>query len=138
MIRTVSLLVASASVGGVFAAPVPKVLKQDRDKVELVGEWLEPAENARVWWFKGDGTAGGGDLKNPNRRGLYRTDPSTSPKSLDWSDDDGKTWQLGVYDVENGVLTVNIGVVATDARPVSFDATPRSHKITATRKKGDE
>jgi uncharacterized protein (TIGR03067 family) len=137
MSRTLSLLVVSSAVTFAFAAPVPKGLKnQNRDKVEIVGEWLEPADKARIWWFKEDGTAGGGDLKDPKRKGQYRLDPSTDPKSLDWSDD-GQTWQLGVYSIENDVLTVNIGQSARDLRPVSLDATPKSHRITATRKKDD-
>lgn len=132
-----TFLLASVS-AAVVAAPIPKQLKkQMRDREEILGEWLEPSEHARIWWFKADGTAGGGDLKNPNRNGLYRIDPSTSPKSLDWSDDGGRTWQLGVYSIERDVLEVNIGVNATDLRPVSLDATPRSHKITATRKKAE-
>lgn len=136
MTRSAWIALASLTAAVLVAAPVPKGVKnKNRDKEELIGEWLEPADKARTWWFKEDGTAGGGDLKNPSRRGLYRIDPTASPKTLDWSDDEGQTWQLGVYNIENGTLTVNIAAGSKDARPVSFDETPRSHKITATRKK---
>lgn len=136
MTRAIWITCITLAAAGGVAAPVPKGVKnQNRDKEELVGEWLEPADKARVWWFKKDGTAGGGDLKNPSRRGLYRIDPTASPKTLDWSDDEGRTWQLGVFNIENGVLTVNIAAGSKDPRPVSFDETGRSHKITATRKK---
>jgi uncharacterized protein (TIGR03067 family) len=136
MTRPAWIALASLTASVAVAAPVPKSAKnQNRDKAELVGEWLEPADKARVWWFKEDGTAGGGDLKNPSRRGVYRIDPTASPKTLDWSDDEGQTWQLGVFGIENGVLTVNIAAGSKDPRPTSFDETAKSHKITATRKK---
>ena len=139
MVRTLSLVFASCVASVALAAPVPKAVKNaNKDKTDILGDWEEPPDKGRVWWFKEDGTAGGGEVKDPKRRGLYRLDPSTSPKSLDWSDDEGKTWQLGIYSIENDVLTVNIGVNEKDARPVSFDVTPRSHKITATRKKTDK
>ncbi len=135
MTRSAWITLASLTAVGVVAAPVPKGVKKNRDTEELVGEWLEPEQKARIWWFKEDGTAGGGDLKNPSRRGLYRIDPTASPKTLDWSDDEGQTWQLGVFSIENGTLTVNIAAGSKDPRPTAFDETPRSHKITATRKK---
>jgi uncharacterized protein (TIGR03067 family) len=136
MTRSTWITIASLMAAVLVAAPVPKGVKnQNRAKEDLIGEWLEPPEKARIWWFKEDGTAGGGDLKNPSRRGLYRLDPTASPKTLDWSDDEGQTWQLGVYSIENGALTVNIAAGSKDARPTSFDESPRSHKITATRKK---
>jgi uncharacterized protein (TIGR03067 family) len=138
MIRLASIFFTSIVATLVVAAPVPKAVKnQERDKVEILGEWLEPADKGRIWWFKEDGTAGGGDIPKPTRKGLYRIDATTDPKSLDWSDDGGRTWQLGVYRIENDVLTVNIGANASDIRPVSFDETPRSHKISATRKKAE-
>jgi uncharacterized protein (TIGR03067 family) len=121
------------------AAPVPKSVKnQNREKADILGDWLEPPEKARIWWFKEDGTAGGGDLKSPTRRGQYRLDPTTDPKQLDWSDDGGATWQLGVYHIVNDTLTVNIAANTRDARPVSMDETPKSNKIVATRKPAEK
>jgi len=133
MIRPVEMTLLALCATVVMAAPVPKQLKKD-EQAAIVGDWVEPAEKKRSWWFKEDGTAGGGD--NPTqRKGTYKIDPTTTPKSIDWSDDGGKTWQLGVYSIEDGVLTVNIGREAKDARPTSFDENARTYKITATRKK---
>ena len=135
-----SILLAFAMVSAVaFAAPIPKGIKNKfPDKEAIVGDWLEAPEKARIWWFKEDGTAGGGDLKSPTRKGLYRMDPMTEPKSLDWSDDNGATWQLGVYSLEKDVLIVNIASKTSDPRPTSLDENNQTHKISATRKKADK
>lgn len=139
MVRPLVVVLAVVSAAPLVAAPIPKGIKnKDQVKADLLGDWLEPPEKARIWWFKEDGTAGGGDLKNPSRRGLYRIDPTADPKQLDWSDDGGATWQLGVFSIENDTLTVNIGVNASDVRPSSFQESPRSNKITASRKKADK
>ena len=139
MARTAALLLVAGSALVVWAAPVPKGVKnKNKELAELLGEWLEPPEKARIWWFKEDGTAGGGDLKDPSRKGLFRIDPTTEPKSLDWSDDGGNTWRLGVYSIDNGVLTVNMADSGLAVRPVSLDDSPKSSRITATRKKDDK
>ena len=139
MHRIASLLIVAAVSVGALAAPIPKALKNKfPDKEAIVGDWLEPPEKARVWWFKPDGTAGGGDLKSPTRRGLYRIDPTTEPKSLDWSDDNGATWQLGIYALEKDQLTVNMASKTSDPRPTSMDETGQTHKISASRKKADK
>ena len=118
-----------------MAAPIPKsVLKSAKEKSLLVGEWNEPKEKNRTWWFKDDGTAGGGDIGKPPRKGLYRFDASVTPMTLDWSDDDGKTWQLGIYSLENNTLKVAIGNNAKDVRPENYEEHPRSYVISATRK----
>jgi uncharacterized protein (TIGR03067 family) len=133
MSRHLGMILLASCAAVVVAAPVPKQLKKD-DQTSIVGEWVEPADKKRSWWFKEDGTAGGGDTPT-QRKGTYKLDPTTTPKSIDWSDDGGKTWQLGVYGLEDGVLTVNIGREAKDPRPTSFDENARTYKITATRKK---
>lgn len=116
------------------AAPVPKTLKKD-ERAALVGEWEEPPEKKRIWWFKEDGTAGGGDLPEASRRGIFRIDASTDPKQLDWSTDGGKTWQLGLYSVEKDTLKVNMAKDAKAPRPANLDETPETYWLTATRKK---
>jgi uncharacterized protein (TIGR03067 family) len=119
----------------VLAAPIPKsIVKSAKEKSQLVGEWAEPADKKREWWFKDDGTAGGGDLGKTPRKGLYRFDAGATPMTLDWSDDDGKTWQLGICTIEGGTLKVAIGNNAKDVRPANYDEHPRSYVITATRK----
>jgi uncharacterized protein (TIGR03067 family) len=118
----------------VSAAPIPKgLINQQADQKQLVGEWHEPPEKARVWWFKEDGTAGGGAAKKQNRKGIYRIDRTTDPKSLDWSDDNGETWLPGVYSLEGDKLTVNIAIKLTDPRPTSIVETEHSNSIVATK-----
>jgi uncharacterized protein (TIGR03067 family) len=134
MSRHIGIVVVALIAAVVVAAPVPKQLKKG-DHGAILGEWYEPADKARMWYFNEDGTAGGGDLPEPKRKGQYKIDPNTTPKSLDWSDDGGKTWQLGVYSIEDGVLTVNIGRESKDPRPTSLDENARTYKITAARKK---
>jgi uncharacterized protein (TIGR03067 family) len=126
----VALLAATA----VMAAPVPKGLKST-DRAAILGDWLEPPEKGRMWWFKEDGTAGGGDLSKPDRQGRYRIDPSADPKTLDWSTDDGKTWTLGIYSLDGDSLTVNIAKDAKNPRPNSLVDSDNTHRIVATRKK---
>lgn len=133
MSRRVGMMLVACCAAVAVAAPVPKQLKKD-DHSAIVGEWVEPADKKRSWWFKEDGTAGGGDTAT-QRKGTYKLDPTATPKAIDWSDDGGKTWQLGVYSLADGVLTVNIGREAKDPRPTSFDVTARTYSITATRKK---
>ena len=134
MSRHIGMILVAVCAAAVVAAPVPKQLKKD-ERAALIGEWEEPADKARIWWFKEDGTAGGGDLSNPNRRGTFRVDPSTNPKQLDWSTDNGKTWQLGLYSAENDTLKVNIAKDAKAPRPESLVETSETYSITATRKK---
>jgi uncharacterized protein (TIGR03067 family) len=118
-----------------LAAPIPKALvKSAKEKSQLVGEWAEPTEKNRVWWFKDDGSAGGGEIGKTPRKGLYRFDASATPMTLDWSDDEGQTWQLGIFSIEGGTLKVAIGNNAKDVRPVNYDDHPRSYVISATRK----
>jgi uncharacterized protein (TIGR03067 family) len=119
----------------VLGAPIPKsIVKAANDKKQLVGDWLEPEDKKRSWWFKDDGTAGGGDIGKPPRKGLYRFDSTATPMTLDWSDDDGKTWVLGIYSLDGNTLKVAIGNNAKDARPENYETHPRSYVITATRK----
>ncbi|MCU0702907.1 MAG: hypothetical protein MUF18_02835 [Fimbriiglobus sp.] len=124
----VALVVASFGV----AAPVPKALKHD-DRSALIGEWEEP-QKKRAWWFKQDGTAGGGERPD-ERTGRFRIDPTTHPKQLDWSSDGGKTWQLGVYTLQGDVLTVNMAKDTKAARPESTVEQEQTHFLSATRKK---
>ncbi len=126
-----ALVVCAAAV---VAAPVPKQLKKD-ERAALIGEWEEPPEKKRMWWFKEDGTAGGGDLPEASRRGIFRIDASTTPKQLDWSTDNGKTWQLGLFTIENDVLKVNMGKDTKAPRPANMEEVAETYSITATRKK---
>jgi uncharacterized protein (TIGR03067 family) len=134
MSRRIALLLIGLSAAVVVAAPVPKKLK-NTDRASILGDWEEPPEKARVWWFKEDGTAGGGDLPTPTRKGLYRLDPNASPKTLDWSTDNGKTWQLGIYSLEDDTLKVNIAKDTKGVRPETLVETEQTYAITATRKK---
>ena len=134
MSRHIGIALVALSAAVVVAAPVPKQLKKG-DQSALVGEWEEPPERARAWWFKADGMAGGGDLSDQSRRGIFRIDGTTTPKSLDWSTDNGKTWQLGVYSLEKDTLKVNIAKDAKTPRPDSLTETGETYSITATRKK---
>lgn len=127
-----AVLIACAAT--LVAAPVPKQLKKD-ERAALIGEWEEPPEKKRMWWFKEDGTAGGGDLPEASRRGIFRIDASTTPKQLDWSTDGGKTWQLGLYSIENDTLKVNMGKDAKSPRPANMEEVAETYSITATRKK---
>lgn len=128
------LLMAASLAAGAFAAPIPKTMKKSGDEIQIVGEWLEPPEKARIWWFKADGTAGGGDLKEPKRKGLYKLDSTASPKTIDWSDDGGETWELGVYSLEGDELKVNIARDSNKPRPTSLEETPQSYFVKAKRK----
>ena len=134
MSRHVGMMLVALTATLVVAAPVPKQLKKD-ERAALIGDWEEPADKARIWWFKEDGSAGGGDVSNPNRRGIFRIDASTDPKQLDWSTDNGKTWQLGLYSIENDTLKVNISRDAKAPRPETLVETSETYSITATRKK---
>lgn len=134
MSRHLGMILVALTAAVVVAAPVPKQLKKD-ERAALVGEWEEPADKKRAWWFKEDGTAGGGDLPEASRRGIYRVDASTDPKRLDWSTDNGKTWQLGVFSIENDTLKVNIAKDAKAPRPESLVESGETYSITATRKK---
>jgi uncharacterized protein (TIGR03067 family) len=134
MSRRIGMALVALSAAVVVAAPVPKQLK-NTDRTSILGDWEEPPEKARVWWFKEDGTAGGGDLPTPTRKGQYRLDPTANPKTLDWSTDNGKTWQLGLYSLENDTLKVNIAKDTKGVRPETLVETEQTYAITATRKK---
>jgi uncharacterized protein (TIGR03067 family) len=134
MSRRVGIVALAVCDAAVLAAPVPKQLKKG-DHAAILGEWYEPADKKRMWYFHEDGTAGGGDLPDPDRKGLYRIDPAADPKTLDWSADNGKTWTLGLYSLDGDTLTVNIAKGAGTPRPDSLVETDKTHKITATRKK---
>jgi uncharacterized protein (TIGR03067 family) len=115
------------------AAPIPKVLKRDALQ-EIVGEWYEQEAKARMWWFKIDGTAGGGDLTKQEYSGRIRLDGSTEPKSIDWTSDNGQTWRCGIYKVEGNTLTILMNDKPTDSRPIAFEESKQTTLVTMTRR----
>lgn len=105
----------------VFAAPVPKALKKTRDEAAIVGVWVEADAAGSVWFFNADGTAGTGDPSAPKLNALYRMDSTQSPPHLDWSQDDGKSWYLDVYELDGNTLKLSCGAGGSGKRPTTVD-----------------
>lgn len=115
----VGCLLVSA-VGGV-AAPVPKVVKKQTDAERIVGVWVEANDPKSVWFFNADGTAGTGDPANPACKAVYKMDEKQSPPHLDWSQDEGKSWYLDVYELDGDTLKMSCGGGGSGMRPATVD-----------------
>jgi len=104
-----------------LAAPVPKSLVKKADPTSLVGAWVtRPGVGIQAWVFRDDGTAGVGAPDNPTLQAIYKVDATQSPKHLDWSQDGGKTWNLGVYEVDGDVLNINFASNGGGHRPTTL------------------
>jgi hypothetical protein len=103
--RLLSLLVF-LGMTPLLAAPVPKALKKTGDETRIVGEWEEPG-GKQVWIFHADGTAEAGDPANPKCTAVYKIDPTL--KHLDWSQDGGKLWYRGAYELDGETLKFCLG-----------------------------
>ena len=104
-----------------FAAPVPKVLKKSRDEDLFVGVWVEANSPKSVWFFNADGTCGTGEPTAPSLKALYRVDTTQSPPHLDWSQDNGKSWYLDVYELDGDTLKMSCGAGGSGKRPATVD-----------------
>lgn len=117
---TARLALAFALLAGVApAAPVPKELKKKETEADIVGLWASRPGGTTGWWFGPDGNAGTGNPQQVACKAIYKTDPTQSPKHLDWSQDGGKTWHLAVYEIENDVLKINFGAGGSGVRPAA-------------------
>lgn len=118
--RTCGFLVLAAL--PLVAAPVPK---QKTDADRIVGVWHDGREGEAAYWhFDADGVAGTGAKKNP-QNAKYRIDPLKDPKQFDWSHNGGKTWFLGVYELDGDNLKIALGRGGTGERPESVDGENR-------------
>jgi uncharacterized protein (TIGR03067 family) len=107
------------------AAPVPKT-KEQPDAALIVGAWHDGRDGECAYWhFEADGVAGTGAKKNP-KGALYRLDPSK--KQFDWSQNGGKTWFLGVYELDGDTLKIALGQGGTGQRPESVDDQTRPYQ----------
>ena len=123
--------------GTTAAAPVPKAIKRKpADGAEIVGLWVTRPADTTGWVFRGDGTAGVGDPVNPSCKAIYKLDPAQTPKHLDWSQDGGKTWYLGIYEVDGDVLKINFGGGGSGIRPTVLGPNTGFQWVTGTRKEG--
>jgi len=109
----VALLIAPALV----AAPVPKSVKKKDDATDIVGLWASTRGGTTGWWFGEDGKAGTGNPVQVGCAAIYKVDATQTPKQLDWSQDNGKTWYLAIYEIENDVLRINFGTGGSGKRP---------------------
>lgn len=128
------LVCVAACVSVAAAAPIPKALRRPGDARHIVGVWA-PATNPRSFWvFREDGTGGVGDADNPALKAVYRLDPHQKPKHLDWSQDSGKTWYLGVYELDGDHLRISFGRGGgSTERPPSVDPANGFQFVSVTR-----
>lgn len=127
------LVVAAAAT----AAPVPKSIKRKpANGSDIVGLWVNHPGETSGWVFREDGTAGVGDPANPACKAIYKVDPTQTPKHLDWSQDGGKSWYLGIYEVDGDVLKINFGGGGSGVRPTVLGPNTGFQWVTGTRKEG--
>ena len=119
--RLIGTLFVVACGSVLVAAPVPKALKRGSDAEGIVGAWEESPNAKSFWVFFADGMAGVGDPVNPQLKALYSIDPSQTPKHLDWSQDGGKSWYLGVYELDGDTLKISFGGGGNGIRPPTVD-----------------
>ena len=117
MCALAALLVASLLV----AAPVPKALKKARDEDRIIGVWVEADTPSSLWFFNADGTCGVGEPTAPALNAVYRMDSTQTPPHLDWSQNDGKTWYLDVYELDGDTLKMSSGPGGSGVRPPTVD-----------------
>ncbi len=120
MVRACGLLAALALLAApLAAAPIPKSLKKEAAAKanDIVGLWASTPGGNTGWWFGEDGKAGTGNPREVGCKAIYRVDPTQTPKHMDWSQDEGKTWYLAIYEIENDVLKINFGSNNTGKRP---------------------
>ncbi len=125
----VALLVAPLLV----AAPVPKTVKKKDEGADIVGLWASTRGGTTGWWFGEDGKAGTGNPVQVGCKAVYKVDATQTPKHLDWSQDEGKTWYLAVYEIENDVLRINFGSSGSGKRPTAVGPNQGSQFETGTR-----
>lgn len=134
--RSLVLLLACAAVA--VAAPVPKAVKKKGDADLIVGEWVDSPGAQSVWLFREDGTAGVGDPVNPACKAVYKIDPNQTPKHLDWSQDGGRTWYLGVYELDGDSLKISFGGGNSGTRPPTVDKNNTFQFVGVTRRVKDK
>ena len=117
------------------AAPVPKSVKKKDDSAEIVGLWASTRGGTTGWWFGEDGKAGTGNPVQVGCKAIYKVDATQSPKHLDWSQDEGKSWYLAIYEIENDVIRINFGGGGNGVRPTEIGPNKGSQFETGTRKK---
>jgi hypothetical protein len=101
---TVVLLVVS---GSLISAPIPKALKV-KPAGSIVGTWRVTDSQTETWIFRSDGTAGYGNSSTKfDGAAVYTFDESVTPHEINWSQDGSKSWNLGVYVFEDGLLKIN-------------------------------
>mgnify|MGYP007071110456 CR=1 FL=1 len=110
-------LLACLLVPTLVAAPVPKSVKKKDDATDIVGLWASTRGGTTGWWFGEDGKAGTGNPVQVGCAAIYKVDATQTPRHLDWSQDNGKTWYLAIYEIENDVLRINFGSNNTGKRP---------------------
>ena len=120
MNRVMWAVVALLLVPVLVAAPVPKSVKKKADENDIVGLWASTRGGTTGWWFGEDGKAGTGNPVQVGCKAIYKVDPTQSPKHLDWSQDEGKTWYLAIYEIEDDVLKINFGSSGTGKRPTAI------------------
>ncbi len=120
MNRVLWSLVALVVVPVLVAAPVPKSVKKKDDATDIVGLWASTRGGNTGWWFAEDGKAGTGNPVQVGCKAIYKVDATQSPRHLDWSQDEGKTWYLAIYEIENDVLRINFGTNNTGKRPTAI------------------
>jgi hypothetical protein len=101
---TVILLMVT---GSLIAAPIPKALKV-KSKGSIVGTWCVTDSQTETWIFRSDGTAGYGNSATKfDGNAVFTFDESVTPHEINWSQDNSKSWNLGVYQFEDGLLKMN-------------------------------
>ncbi len=119
-----------------LAAPVPKGMKKPPAvDDEVFGFWANSPGGTSGWLFNSDGTGGCGDRNNPSCQAVIRVDATQTPKHLDWSQDGGKSWYLGVYEIDGDTLKLNFGGGSTGVRPTAIGPNTGAQWVTGTRMK---
>jgi hypothetical protein len=91
----------------VHSAPIPKSLKTKPVAV-IIGTWRVTDSTTETWIFRQDGTAGYGNSSSKfDGQAVFTFDESVTPHEINWSQDNSKSWNLGVYQFEDGLLKMN-------------------------------
>ncbi len=113
MLRVATILVLLLS-GSLVAAPIPKSLKR-QPAGNILGIWRVTDSLTETWIFRDDGSAGYGHSATKfDGPAVFTFDESVTPHEINWSQDNKKSWNFGVYAFEGGLLKMNFSAPGRD------------------------
>ncbi len=114
-----TLLAIGVALGAtaVEAAPVPKEIKRNNDKIRILGNWKQEfmslrgaekqPETISTFQFDADGKCGISYDNSPRQNDSeYSLDPTSSPGKMKWLNGTEKTEWRCLYEIENDTLKV--------------------------------